>query len=126
MTIFVGQKLHYLGFTRDHQYGAIYAQIEKIIDDNHITIKNEYGSIFTIKKHWITGINRIVVPEAEHVKSSNNYLKCKSGNMRFSYNQYTQATVCQDCYSEYQNDEFGLLEKTEYIPEKTPDIRSIN
>jgi len=113
MENYLGRKLHYLGFCGGY-FSAIYAKIVEIKNETDIVIENEYGRKFDIKSHWITDINRIVVPEEEQKKPKDNYLKCQCGSMRFYYND--KIIRCSECDAEYSSDEFELLEKTNYIP----------
>ena len=113
MENYIGKKVHYLGF-HGGCFSAIYAKIIEIKNETDIVIENEYGRKFDIKSHWITDINRIVVPEGEQKKEQDNYLKCRCGNMRFHY--IDKKMVCSECDSEYERGEFELLERTNYIP----------
>jgi len=108
---YIGKKVHYLGFSGGY-FSAIYAKIIEIRNEQDIVIENEFGNRFEIKAHWITDINRIVVPKQEQ-KQQESYLKCRCGSLKFHYND--EKLICSNCNSEYEKNELDLLEKTEDI-----------
>lgn len=111
MEMYIGKKLYYLGFGYGY-FGVIYAKIVDIQKEN-IFVQDEHGRKFTIKAHWVNEFGKIVTPKGEQTKPKENYLKCRCGSLRFSYND--QKLCCNDCGSEYSNDELELLEKAEYV-----------
>jgi hypothetical protein len=105
---YIGKKVHYLGFINGY-FSVIFAEIIEIKNEQDIIIKNEFGKKFEIKSHWITDVNRIVVPKEEQ-KQQDFYLKCRCGNSKFYYND--EKLTCRECNSEYEKNEIDLLEKT--------------
>ena len=105
--IYVGKKLYYL----NRYYKVIFARIEKIEDDI-ITVKDEYGHKFNITLDQIDLFSRILPKKTEPEK----YLQCLCGCMRFYYQN--KKLYCRDCNIEYNKNELDFLNKCDYIEEK--------
>lgn len=124
--MYIGQKLHYRKISPYSGFTAVICTIENI-QNNIITVENEFGKKFDIPAHWIDeSINRIEKPIGEHSEQDSSYLQCQCGSSRFHYDKETQVISCSDCYAEYNSTEFELLNKTVNIVHKSYEIETIH
>jgi len=123
MDLFIGKKLYYINNLVQCVFCKIVELTESEHCDSQIMIENEFGKRFKVKRKQITEMGKIVYCEEDIQKGQ--YLKCKCGSMRFFYNSESTQLRCQDCDSQYQKDEFELLDKVDKIEsmvEKIPEV----
>lgn len=113
----IGQKLYYINKYIQPVFGKIVG-----ISKTQIIFETEAGKKFYVNKQDIHN-NKIT---AFVDTTTESYLKCVCGSMRFQYDSEKKSLYCNTCGIVYENDEMNMLEPTEYIKDIVDEDKILN
>ena len=119
MSLHIGKKLYY----HNQLYWPVFCSIVEI-NSTTIIVESESNRRMEVPIAWVNEKRNYIKRPDDAPKEEAKFFACPCGSMRFRFEE--DKLICADCNAEYNKEDMGLLNLTNYVPCEIKEIKTIH